>query len=185
MVGLPEQEVRALGELPEGIRLLELGNKKNSGGLYRNWYIDKNVNYWCTDINGRDGAIPWDIREEIPQELLDLAPFDFITNFGFTEHVQTDHGQEMAWKNIHLLLKLGGKLCCTLPQPGYRKDHGKARGFPGIYYPHPEFFENYAELNSYIIEDLWISQNHLVCCRMIKKRDGDFIMPATGMFKNV
>ena len=185
MTLIPVDELRALGELSAGVQLLELGNKKNPSGLYRDWYISKDVKYWCTDINEKDGAIGWDIREEPPEELSKLVPFDVITNFGFTEHVQTDKGQEACWKNIHNMIKVGGQLSCVLPQPGYWKNHGKPSGFPGVYYPYPEFFENFAQLNKYEIKDAWIAEDkHLVCCRLYKMEDNDFVMPSTGMFIN-
>jgi len=186
MTNIPINELRALGNLKKDLRLFELGNKKNPSGLYREWYLSKGIQYWCTDINEKDGAMGWDIREEVPEKIKELSPFDVVTNFGFTEHVQTDEGQEACWKNIHNILRIGGQLSCVLPQPGYWKKHGIPSGFPGIYYPYPEFFENFAQLNKYEIEDLWIAEDkHLVCCRMKKLVDTEFVMSATGMFKNI
>ena len=101
MTIIPEDELRALGILIHKWKILELGNKKNPSGLYRTWYESQNVEYHCTDINGQDGAIPWDIRKLPPKEISKLAPFDVITNFGFTEHVQTDEGQAACWENLH------------------------------------------------------------------------------------
>lgn len=182
-------EFRTLGSLPPGTCVLELGNKKRTRQkrepLYRTWYESIGVEYWCTDINGEDGAICWDIRLPPPEELVKLSPFDVITNFGFTEHVQTDEGQEACWNNIHSLLKVNGQLSCALPQPGFWKKHGAPSGFPGIYYPFPSFFEEISKLNEYTIEDLWIdNKRHLVCVRMFKLKDNRFIMPTKGMFRN-
>jgi len=186
MTDIPLGELRTLGDLPAGTRLLELGNKKNPTGLYRDWYISKGIEYWCTDINAENGAIGWDIRREPPKKISDLLPVDVVTNFGFTEHVQTVDGQAACWRNIHNMLKIGGQLSCALPQPKYWKRHGIPSGFPGIYYPYPAFFENFAELNKYEIKDLWVDEGkHLVCCRLIKTEDDNFIMPKTGMFENV
>lgn len=177
---------RILGILKKGDKILELGNKKFRGKLFRHWYVYHGLQYWCTDINGLDGAIPWDIRKEIPQKLKDIAPFDVITNFGFTEHVQTNEGQAACWAHIHQLLKVGGHISSTLPQPGYWKNHGIPSGYPGIYYPYPEFFEEFAKLNNYKIDDLWINKNkHITCCRLIKLGVNRFVMPDKGMYKNI
>jgi len=167
MTVLPASEIRALDRAAvDGARLLELGNKKNRSGLYRDWYEARGVHYWSTDINGEDGAFPWDIRTAIPKEISDIAPFDCVTNFGFTEHVQTQ--QEDCWRNIHRLVHPAfGQLSCVLPQPGHWLTHGIPSGFPGRWYPHPAFFTEFAKGNGYAVDDLWVDDGaHLVCCRM-------------------
>lgn len=184
-------DLRTLGEITAGTRVLELGNKKYNRNkkepLYRTWYESIGVHYWCTDINGKDDAIVWDIRRDPPNSLIELGPFDVVTNFGFTEHVQTDEGQEACWRNIHKMVKPnGGQLSCTTPRPGLWRNHGKSGGFPGIYYPHPEFYVNFAKLNNYTVEDLFINpKGDLVCCRLQRCGNSDFTMPpATDMFIN-
>ena len=189
---IPVAELRALGEhVKTGVRIMELGNKKNPTGLYRDWYTARGAEYWCTDINGDDGAFVWDFRKEIIDEIKELMPFDIVTNFGCTEHVQTDAGQEACWKNIHSMIKVGGRLCSVTPEPKQPRwaNHGKRSFAPGVYYPWLEWYENFAALNGYEIEDGWVRGKelplaHLVCARMVKIEEKEFTMPTTGMYKN-
>ena len=184
-IKIPINEVKALGNITSGLKVLEFGNKKNSSGVYRDWYIAKGINYTSTDINGLDGAIIWDVRENPPKEILKNSPYDIITNFGFSEHVETDKGQEMFWKNANNLITLGGKLALVLPQPGYWLNHGKAVGCPGIYYPYEQFYIDFAKQNGYEIEDIWQdTEIHLNCCRLRKTEDKQFIM-VQGLHKNL
>ena len=189
---IPVAELRTLGDnIKKGTRVLEFGDKRNPTGLYREWYIKNGAEYWCTDINGKNGAIVWDWREEIVEEIKNLMPFDVVTNFGCTEHVQTDEGQEACWKNIHSLIKVGGILCSVTPEPKQPRwaNHGKNTVAPGVYYPWPKWHENMAELNGYEIEDLWTRGNetplpHLVCVRMRKVEDKEFSFTMEDMYKN-
>ena len=171
MTSLPETEVRALGahERMESLRVMELGNKKNGTGLYRDWYESRGAKYFSTDINGLDGAIPWDIQLPPTEEIIATRPpFDIVTNFGFTEHVQDD--QAACWENIHDMVHPNyGQLSVVLPAPGSWQHHGVPSGYPGRWYPQPAFFVEFADLNGYVIDDLWVrlkETRDLVCCRM-------------------
>jgi len=192
MTIIPENELRALGRLPDlvSLRVLELGNKKNSSGLYRDWYEDEGAAYISTDINGLDGAIPWDIREEPPEQIKLAAPFDIVTNFGFTEHVQDR--QFDCWKNIHNLVHPNnGQLSIVLPAPGSWPNHGIPSGYPGRWYPHPAFFTEFAKANGYEITDLWSPLakpgRSLICCRMhrVPGREFPFFFSSRFMYDNV
>ena len=191
MVVLPETELRALGRPAnlQSLRVLELGNKKNSTGLYREWYEAQGAGYICADINGLDGAIPWDIRDAPPKEIAALPPFDIVTNFGFTEHVQDD--QEACWRNIHALVHPNyGQLSCVLPAPGSWRRHGIPSGYPGRWYPHPAFFVEFARNNGYVIDDLWVRLKEgkdLVCCSMhrVPNFAGTFKFSDTYLYDNV
>jgi len=186
MTEIPENELRALGTKDfRALRIMELGNKKNSSGLYRDFYQAHGGRYLSTDINGKDGAIPWDIREPIPDDIRRVIPVDVVTNFGFTEHVQDR--QDVCWANINAMVHPAfGRLCCVLPAPGGWKTHGVPKGFPGRWYPHPLFFEEFADLNGYVIDDLWYdADKKLVGCRMTRFKDWPFQFPAVGMYDNV
>lgn len=195
MTTIPKEEVRAIGVLNPFTKILEFGNKKNLTGLYKNWYEAKAkyVTYISTDINGLDGAIQWDVTKSIPESILSKGPFDLVTNFGFSEHVQTDKGQETFWKHAHELVAMHGKLAIVLPRPGFWKDHGKKVGWPGIYYPYESFYTNFAEANGYIIEDMWTSGDYELtggappncnCVRMRKTEIKQFTM-VEGLHKNI
>jgi hypothetical protein len=190
MTEIPVNELRALGIKDfRGLRILELGNKKNSSGLYRDWYQAKGGRYLSTDINGQDGAVAWDIREPMPIDIERIIPVDIVTNFGFTEHVQDRQAE--TWANIHAMVHPAfGRLCCVLPAPGGWKNHGKAKGFPGTWYPHPLFFKELARLNMYDIDDLWYDpEQKLVGCRLVRLPDSQklekFTFPTVGMYDNI
>jgi hypothetical protein len=186
MIEIPKNEIRALGTTDfRALRIMELGNKKNSSGLYRDWYQSRGGRYLSTDINGKDGAIAWDIREPMPDDISRVIPVDIVTNFGFTEHVQDRQAE--CWANIHAMVHPAfGQLSCVLPAPGGWKRHGVAKGFPGRWYPHPLFFEKFAELNNYTIHDLWYDgAAQLVGCRMTRNGDHGFRFPEMGMYNNV
>jgi hypothetical protein len=188
MTEIPVNERRALGTDDfRGLRIMELGNKKNPSGLYRDWYQERGGRYLCTDINGEDGAIPWDIREPMPKDITMAIPFDIVTNFGFTEHVQDR--QFECWRNIHEMVHPAyGTLCCVTPAPGGWKRHGQPKGFPGRWYPHPVFYKKLAKLNGYEIDDLWYDgARKLVGCRMhrVPGDHGIFRFPKTGLYDNI
>ncbi len=190
MTEIPANELRALGTSNfSSLRILELGNKKNPSGLYRDFYEQNGGRYLSTDINGADGAIRWDIREPMPAEVRAVVPVDIVTNFGFTEHVQDRQGE--TWANIDAMVHPAfGRLCCVLPAPGGWKTHGRAKGFPGTWYPHPLFFNELARLNQYDVASLWYDPlAKLVGCRLVKLPSSltrkRFQFPTVGMYNNV
>ncbi len=189
MTILPANELRILGVRDNfaSIRIMELGNKKNPSGLYRDWYEAQQAAYFCTDINGKDGAFPWDIRESMPDSIKSIAPFDIVTNFGFTEHVQDS--QFACWENIHNMVHPAlGQLSCVLPAPGYWPTHGVRSGFPGRWYPHPAFFSRFAKDNGYQILDLFFDiKTKTVCCQMVRdpKLQKPFLLTYEFLYDNV
>ncbi len=108
----------------EGKRVLELGNKKNTSGLYRDWYVSNGAEYVCLDWNAQDGAIKVDFGIPIEGSWPEAIGWaDIVTNFGFTEHVFTD--QRRAWRNLFALAsKPGCILSMVLPYPGHWDHHG-------------------------------------------------------------
>jgi hypothetical protein len=175
---LPADELAALGDeflsCTPGI-VCELGNKKNVTGLYRDWYTSRGWSYVCLDWNGLDGAIPWDFRKPIPP--WDIAqiggPFQWVTNFGFTEHV---YDQYECWRNVNALVAMGGLLCSCMPQLPYWKGHG-------IWQPEIDWYIAFAGLNGYEIEELveWDRKRPTVVSRMRKVVEVDFEMPQGGI----
>jgi len=187
MTVLPQHELRALGRRDDfrSIRIMELGNKKNSSGLYRDWYESQSASYFCIDTAGTDGAIQWDVRSPMPDYISETGPFDIVTNFGFTEHICTN--QLSCWENIHNMVHPAyGQLSCVLPAPGSFTDSAAGR-----WYPHPAFFSQFARMNGYEIEDLWVTcdeaDRQLACCRMHRlpaSRAKDFFFSPEYMYDN-
>lgn len=148
-----------------GSKMLELGNKKNSKGTYKNYFESLGIEHTSVDWNGLDGALKLDLRVPI-----NLGQFDMVTNIGTTEHVSE---QTPVWKNVHEAVKLGGVLVSITPKPGDWWWHGE-------YYPTQEFYKQFAELNGYTVENLSEAQNHptrIIRARMRKVKDLPFQMP--------
>jgi len=135
MTQIPKDELWTMPP-PEwfaGKRVLELGNKKNQSGLYRDWYVSNGAEYLCLDWNGEDGAIVADMgvhhhAEKNIRPLIGWA--DIVTNFGFTEHVFTD--QRQCWENVlALAAKPGCMLSIVQPYPTHWDHHGVFQPTPG------------------------------------------------------
>lgn len=169
---IPEDELRALGPVVEqGTTILELGNKKNSRGLYRTWYEQHGAAYTCLDWNGMDGALKLDMRKRQR-----LGPFDVVTNFGFTEHV-TD--QFMCWWNVHEFVKVGGRLVICMPNPGQfnQKPNWELHGY---WQPTLEWYQQFVERNGYEAELLEINKRRVrwtVVGRLRKVEERSLLMP--------
>jgi SAM-dependent methyltransferase len=137
---LPKDELATL--------VLELGNKQNRSGLYRDWYLEQGCQYTSVDWNGRDGAVAWDMRYSLNVKTdLGQEPFDLVTNFGFTEHVTE---QEPVWRNIHDAVKVGGAVVCCLPFPylGYEKRNPNWERH-GYWHPTIKWMEALSQANRY------------------------------------
>ena len=182
MTQLPPDELAALpDDIAPGTFVLELGNKKNSTGLYRNWYMEQGLEYECIDWNGLDGAWKFDMRQ--PGVWMDItlcfadtvekARFPLITNFGFTEHVgETLEEQIECWRNIHSMLAVEGCLSICMPLMPYWKGHGR-------WMPTVEWYESFASMNEYEMEGMriWDRVRPTFVARMIKKAHVEFLAP--------
>lgn len=157
-----------------GTRMLELGNKKTNGVSYKSWFEAHGITHVSVDWNGEDGAIPLDMREPLP----DWEPFDMVTNFGCTEHVETQYN---IWESMHRLCKVGGVQIHMCPMPGDWWWHGN-------HYPKESFYRQYAERNGYTIKHLAIGREHPnrnIDVRMVKVEHKPFVMPpAETMYYN-
>lgn len=159
-----------------GAAILELGNKKNSIGVYKPWFKQEGYKHVSIDINGQDGAIPLDLREPIPKALLTelLVPteYDILTNSGTIEHVETN--LEAAWRNAFDLVKVGGYQVHITPAAGEWQAHG-------LYHPTHEFFEWMAKANAMTICRLeryaWTKGKILTRCVLRKNVDLTFVYP--------
>lgn len=144
--------------------VLELGNKKTKGKVWKTHFEGLGIQHTSVDLNGKDGSLALDLTEP-----LDLGRFDLVTNFGTTEHVLD---QEPVWKNIHEAC--GDTLISSTPSPGYWKWHGR-------YYPTQEFYISFAELNGYEILRLYEHQmsdtRKNIYVRMVKTHDKPYTHP--------
>jgi len=154
--------------------MLELGNKRNSNGIYKKYFKSINVEHVSMDWNGQDGAIKADLRDSLDV----FSPgnkwhqyFDIVTNIGTSEHVIP---QGHIWENIINALAINGVLVCMTPQPGNWKWHQEGGRYPTL-----DFYHNFAENNGLQIELIKICNNfprQLISTRMIKTRHPETII---------
>lgn len=154
--------------------MLELGNKKTGDVSYKSYFTSLGFEHVSVDWNGQDGALKLDMREPLP----DWEPFDMVTNFGCTEHVEI---QAPIWESMHRLTKVWGVQIHMCPSPGDWWWHGN-------WYPTAKFYLQYAERNGYDIEHMGVGREHPnrnLDVRMVKVKDLPFTMPdADTMFYN-
>lgn len=190
--GPNSQEQRVLGDCaihpkqggePDltGIKsVLELGNKTTPEGVpFRNWYIARGLSYVSVDWNGQHEALKRDLNQTIIPESIG-GPFDLVTNFGTTEHVSD---QLACWQNVHSFVKVGGKLASHTPI-GPNWDHH------GFWHPSLEWYQEFADLNNYVVERLDIEDfggrdyRDVTCIRLRKIQDLPFTMPSTPITRS-
>jgi hypothetical protein len=155
--------------------MLELGNKVKGDMVYKDVFEKLGLRHVSVDMNGKDGALPLDLRKPI-----DLGTFDMVTNIGTSEHVaQNDYaGQVECWRNIVNAMHVGSVLVSITPLEGARKwaRHGR-------WYPQRLFFMELAELNGMNVERVYTDSN-LVYARLKRAMCCEFQMPQNGMFRN-
>lgn len=163
-------EERKLLEPINGYRtMLELGNKRNAAGTYKDYFRHMGFDHVSIDMNGKDGALPLNLEEP-----LNLGRrFDVVTNFGTSEHVDQ---QEPCWRNtIEHCEKV---VISTTPFPGDWSWHGR-------WYPKPDFYKALAELNGFNLERFYVSgasPRRMLFARMNKVKDLPFAMPPIATF---
>jgi hypothetical protein len=168
MTELPPDELAALPDkIAPGTTVLELGNKKNVTGLYRDWYLDQGLDYVCVDWNGKDGALVRDMRDYWePDEIMNGMErgFAVVTNFGFTEHVGVTYLEQLTcWRNVNNFVGVGGYLCICMPIMPDWKGHG-------TWMPTPQWYMEFARINGYVIEKnvIW-DRVRRTCVMRLKK----------------
>jgi hypothetical protein len=161
---IPTPEFMMLHPIEADWRMLELGNKMNRRGTYKNWFEAIGVDHTSVDLNGRNGALRKDLM--LP---LELGKFDIVTNFGTTEHVAV---QKPAWRNI--AEACGRVFVSTTPAPHTFVRHGR-------WYPTTAFYQEFAALNGFRIERMErfeVGTNKvIIAVRMVRVLDKQFEMP--------
>lgn len=169
----PHEQV-AMESITAG-KMCELGIKR--GGEYRTWFLSQGFEHVAIDLNGEDGALALDLNQPVPVEQIG-GPFDVVTNFGTTEHVED---QLACWRNVHSLVKLGGYLVSTTPHPGDWPKHGR-------WYPSRGWYRQFCAKNGYVIEDQFVVTDRFGektnCLRARKTQDLPFTMPKKLIFRN-
>ena len=123
------------------------------------------------DLNGLGGALPLDLTSSLDVRGIG-GPFDVVTNFGTSEHVE---GQLACWRNIFNLCKVDGHIvCCT---PWNWPQHGK-------YYPSDEWYRQLGERNDMGIKAITpVVGGKLIAAVFRKLVHGVFHMPDDELMK--
>jgi hypothetical protein len=129
------------------IRMLELGNQElytsmntwsafakaygftPTNMIMKPFFEHMGIKYTSVDYNGKDGALNYDLREDISNKF--PTKFDLITNMGFSEHVgETNRSEELlrcqysVFKNIHDVADVGAIMHHCVPLKDYWPGHG-------------------------------------------------------------
>ena len=102
--------------------------------------------YACIDVNGKNGALVYDLNTDILQNYGIDKTYDLVSNFGTTEHI---FNQYQCFKNMHDLLKVGGLAIHILPFEGYLNH--------GYFNYQPSFFVDLGIANSYELVGIYYS----------------------------
>lgn len=147
--------------------------------------------YKCIDASGVNGALLFDLNNDIKEEYGFCDKYDLVTNLGTAEHC---FNQFSVFKNLHDLCRAGGVIVNALPSQG-NVNHG-------FYNYHPRFFVDLAVANGYEIVELaftvdykstlikytkseykkWDSHDLLFYSVFRKINDDPFRTPFDGMF---
>ena len=139
--------------------MVELGNKtvgpRNHGVPFKTMFESQGIQHISIDLNGRDGALPFDLSKPIH-----MPTYDILTNYGTSEHILD--GQEQVFRNIHNLSHY--RIIHAVPRVGSYPHHG-------YWHFDKDFFLMLADLNDYQIDQLFIigpKGRELVCCSYTK-----------------
>lgn len=165
------------GEL-RNLHMLELGNQQIleeeedvSERTGKEYYSSRGVHHMSIDLNGRDGALSFDLSKEIHNDF--HSKFDVVTNAGTSEHIEPKSAQYQCFKNIHDCLKKGGIAIHIVPdveeliQVGAWENHCKN------YYSR-QFVKMLAETNGYYVISI-TRINALLCFCLKKEFDNAFM----------
>jgi hypothetical protein len=166
---IPKRNLEMLLPLTGITSCLELGNKREGAKPpYKSYFEARGIRHVSVDLNGRDGALPLDLRDP-----LNLGTFDLVTNYGTTEHVSE---QEPVWRNI--------ADACDVLFVSVTPSAGEYRGH-GMWQPTIGFYVAFAELNGFKIERIAQRERSAgrtnTHVRMRRHKRVPFVMPDHGL----
>jgi len=134
------QILERLIKLYQPRRVLDLGAQNNftngepmhKAPYMSEWWKAKNIHYNSIDKNGLNGSMVDDLSEAIPlynQQMEKLYQYDFVMDFGTSEHIEKDGSFSWeaiynCWLNKHNLLRTGGIMVNENPKTGNWPGHG-------------------------------------------------------------
>lgn len=116
--------IRQYGGEAKDIRHLLVGcqnmyDNQHYGQIAQKYYRELGQDVVSIDITGCQDSITHDLREP-----LEMDKFDFISQHGTLEHVETREGFYLAHKHLHDVLKMEGIIIHENPKAGNWKGHG-------------------------------------------------------------
>jgi len=133
--------LKEVGLVYNGLAWLELGDQRNRMRKKpaKLIYEARGVTHTSIDLNGKNGALPLDLDEPLPEEYTNR--FDVVTNYGTIEHVGN---QYQVFKTVHDSCKMDGVMIHGFPMKDTFAGHCR------YYYPE-EFTERFAGYTVYEI----------------------------------
>ena len=124
-----------------GLVWLELGNQRNRihNKPAKIIYESRGVKHTSIDLNGKHGALPFNLDEPLPEEYTDR--FNVVTNYGTIEHV---NNQYQVFKTVHDSCKMDGVMIHGFPMKDTFAGHCR--------YYYPEIFSDY--LSRYAVYEI-------------------------------
>ena len=149
----------------EGYNFTIGGEQHPTGVVSKTFWNRLGFNHTSIDMNGLDGSLPYDLREDISDKF--NTKFDVIYDGGTGEHVDN---QYMCFKNIHNITKTSGMMIHVLPKVGHFPKHCS-------YYYTIETFEVLYELCGYKILELFEHDawGGTMIYTTLEKNDNEFI----------
>ena len=134
------------GEIP-GLRHLLVGcqnlyDGKHYGEIAQDYYRSLGQDVISVDITGCNNSMIHDLTKP-----LEMDKFDFISQHGTLEHVDTKEGFYLANKHLHDILKTGGTIIHENPKTGNWKGHG-------YHYYTKDFYRGLVEAQEYELLEL-------------------------------
>lgn len=139
--------IRVNGGEQKGIRHLLVGcqnmyDNEHYGQIAQDYYRGFGQDVISIDITACNDSIEHDLREP-----LKMPPFDFISQHGTLEHVESREGFYLAFKHLHEVLEMGGIIVHENPKTGNWAGHGN-------HYLTQDFYTQLAQLMDYDILDI-------------------------------
>ena len=160
-------------QIPLRRELLDLVSPDYDGSLTaRDFYAGLGIaDYVAIDFNGAQGALSFDLNNDLGQTYGYGETFDLVTNFGTSEHC---FNQFAIFKNIHNLCGKGGYIAHTLPSQGW--------GRHCLFRYDVNFFADLAKANDY---DLLVLKPFLRIGNYVKRDRSTTIDPILTLCNSI
>lgn len=144
ITGFSLNMIRKYGGELSGIRHLLVGcqnlyDNDHYGEIAEGYYQSLGQDVISIDIIGCNNSIVHDLREPLP-----MNPFDFISQHGTLEHVESRKGFYLSFKHLHDALKTEGIIIHENPKTGNWPGHGN-------HYLVMDFYTQLASISGYDI----------------------------------